>query len=73
MYIHKLGNSTAGNGNKFSIGSKQRRVAKNHKRVIGSGLQPQIYDNGKMLKKGELLRNLKLAQPKLPKKYISFE
>ena len=73
MYIHKLGNSTAGNGNKISLGTKQHRVAKNHKRIIGSGLQPQIYEGGKLHKKGELLRNLKLAQPKLPKKYIAFE
>lgn len=73
VFIHKLMNTTSGSGNKISLGTKQHRVAKNHKRILGSGLQTAIYEGGKLQKKGDLLRNLKLAQPKLPKKYISFE
>ena len=74
MYIHKLGSTTSGAGLRTSKGmTKTHRVAKNHKRILGSGLVPEIYDNGKVQRKSDILRNLKISQPKVPKKYISFD
>jgi hypothetical protein len=74
MYIHKLGNTTNGSGFRTSKGlSKNHRIAKNHKRLMGSGLVPEIYEDGKVQRKSDLLRNLKISQPKVPKKYISFD
>ena len=74
MYIHKLNSSTNGSGLRTSIGlTKHHRIAKNHKRLLGSGLVPEIYESGKVQRKSELLRNLKISQPKVPKKYISFD
>jgi len=73
MYIHRLASSTSGSGNRISLGTKNHKIARNHKRILGSGLQPAIYEGGKIHKKGELLKNLKIGQPKLPRKYVSFE
>jgi hypothetical protein len=74
MYIHKLGNSTNGAGFRTTMGqTKHHRIAKNHKRLLGSGLVPEIYEDGKVQRKSDLLRNLKISQPKVPKKYISFD
>jgi hypothetical protein len=74
MYIHKLGNTTSGGGLRTSMGiTKTHRVAKNHKRILGSGLVPEIYENGKVQRKSDILRNLKISQPRVPKKYISFD
>jgi hypothetical protein len=74
MYIHKLGNTTSGAGFRTSKGlTKTHRIAKNHQRLLGSGLVPEIYEDGKVQRKSDLLRNLKIAQPKIPKKYISFD
>jgi hypothetical protein len=41
--------------------------------MMGSGLVTEIYDNGKVQRKSDILRNLKIAQPRVPKKYISFD
>jgi hypothetical protein len=74
MYIHKLGSTTSGAGLRTTMGvSKTHSIARNHKRTMGSGLVPEIYENGKVQRKTDLLRNLKIAQPKIPKKYISFD
>jgi len=74
MYIHKLGNTTSGGGLRTSMGiTKQHRLAKNHKRILGSGLVPEIYEDGKVQRKSDILRNLKISQPRVPKKYISFD
>jgi hypothetical protein len=72
MYIHKLGKSL--NGGRMSKGhSKQHTIAKNHKRLLGSGLSSAIYDNNKLTRKSDLLKNLKITTPRIPKKYISFD
>jgi hypothetical protein len=74
MYIHKLGSTTSGAGLRTTMGiSKNHAVARNHKRMMGSGLVTEIYDNGKVQRKSDILRNLKIAQPRVPKKYISFD
>jgi hypothetical protein len=53
--------------------TKNHKVAHNHKRIAGSGLKSEIYENGKIHRKSDLMKNLKISQPRLPKKYISFE
>jgi len=74
MYIHKLGSTTSGAGLKTTMGiNKNHNIARNHKRTMGSGLVPEIYEGGKVQRKTDLLRNLKIAQPRIPKKYISFD
>ena len=73
MFIHKLFSTTSGNGGKSSLGVRNKGIARNHQRITGSGLQTAIYEGGKVHKKGDLLRTLKLAQPKQQKKYIAFE
>jgi len=74
MYIHKLGSSTSGAGLRTSMGiTKTHRVARNNKRTMGSSLVPEIYEKGMVQRKSDILRNLKIAQPKIPKKYISFD
>ena len=74
MLIHKIGCSTSGSGFKISKGmTKNHKVARNHKRSLGSNLVPEIYEDGKVQRKTDLLRNLKIAQPRIPKKYISFD
>jgi hypothetical protein len=74
MFIHKLHCTTSGSGGRTCIGiNKNHRTAKNHKRVIGSGLTSELYNNGKIQRKSDLLKNLKITQPRVPKKYIAFE
>jgi len=74
MYIHKLGSTTSGAGLRTSIGiSKTHRIARNNKKTIGSGLVSEIYEKGMVQRKSDILRNLKIAQPRIPKKYISFD
>lgn len=74
MYIHKLGSTTSGAGLRTSMGiSKTHRIARNHKRTQGSGLVPEIYEKGIVQRKSDILRNIKISQPRVPKKYISFD
>ena len=74
MYIFRLGSTTSGSGLKTSIGiNKNHKVAQNNKRTMGSGLVSEIYDGSKLQRKSDILRNIKIAQPKIPKKYISFD
>ena len=74
MYIHRLGKTTQGAGGGISMGmTKNHNIAKNHHKLGGSGLHHMIYDEGKLHKKGEVLKNLKLLKPSVPKKYISLE
>lgn len=50
-------------------------VAKSHHRSLGSGIQnleEKVFDNGVVKKASEVLRNVKLAKSRMPKKYISF-
>ena len=73
MYIHKLRQSTAGLGNRVSIVGKGKALKTYHKRTCGSGVVPEIYSDGKVQKATEVLKNLKISKPRMPKKYISFE
>ena len=72
-YIHKL-NKSFGNSRCITkpLG-KSSPAARNHKRIIGSGLKDaEVYEEGRLQKASETLRNLKVAKPRLPKKYITF-
>lgn len=74
MRIHRLGKTTSGAGGNISMGmSKNHNLAKDHSKLGGSGLHHKIYDDGKLQRKSEVLRDLKLSKPTIPKKYISFE
>tara|TARA_R110000787_G_scaffold153216_3_gene267079 strand:+ start:179 stop:343 length:165 start_codon:yes stop_codon:yes gene_type:complete len=52
---------------------KNNPAARDHKRVLGSGLKDEVYEDGRLQKATETLRNLKIAKPRLPKKYITFD
>jgi hypothetical protein len=54
------------------MGHKYRSI-RNHKRVLGSGLKEEVYEDGRLQKATETLRHLKLSKPRLPKKYITFD
>jgi hypothetical protein len=74
MRIHRLGQTTEGGGGRVSMGmTKNHGVAKDHTKLGGSGLHHKIYDEGKLQRKSEVLRDLKLSKPTIPKKYISLE
>jgi hypothetical protein len=40
---------------------------------MGSGLTEQVYENGRLGKATDSLRNLKISKPRIPKKYITFD
>lgn len=73
VMVHRIGKSTQGGS--LSIGrGKNHKIAKDHHKVMGgSGLSHKIYEGGSLIKKSEVLRNLKLSKPTIPKKYISLE
>jgi hypothetical protein len=49
------------------------KIARHHKRSMGMGLKPEIFENGQVHKATETLRNMKVSKPRIPKKYISFD
>jgi hypothetical protein len=75
MYIFRLGTTTSGAGLRTSKGiNKNHKVLLNNKRTMGSGLVPEIYEKGIITqRKSDILRNIKISQPRIPKKYISFD
>lgn len=72
VYIHKL-NKSCGARYITKPMSKSSPALRNHKRVLGSGLKDEVYEEGRLQKATETLRNLKLSKPRLPKKYITFD
>jgi hypothetical protein len=74
MYIHKLNKTTLGGRSVF--GHRKNRsgmkIAGHHKRTMGAGLKPEIFEDGQVKRASEVLRNIKM-KPKVPRKYISFE
>jgi hypothetical protein len=76
MYIHKLSKTTSGAGNRMTMGFRGMRgnnkIARHHKRTMGSGLKPEVFEDGKVHRATDTLRNLRLSKPRVPKKYISF-
>jgi hypothetical protein len=75
VMIHRLGKTTSGGGGSTSMGmSKNHSLAKNQGKLMGgTGLSHKIYEGGKLQRKSEVLRDLKLSKPSIPKKYISLE
>ena len=77
MYIHKLGKSTNGAGNRTTMGFRgsqgNNKIARHHKRSMGSGLKEEVFEDGKVHRATDTLRNLRVSKPRIPKKYISFD
>jgi len=71
MYIHKLQKSASG---RSSVGSSSKNVvARHHKRTMGGALKPEVFEDGKVHRATETLRNLKVSKPRIPKQYINFD
>ena len=73
MLIQKLSTKTSGAGNSMSFNGRAGKPKIHHKRTSGSGLVPEIFSDGRVSKGSEVLRNLKVSKPRIPKKYITFE
>jgi len=77
MYIHKLNSTTSGAGGRSSMGFRgtngNNKIARHHKRSLGEGLKDEIFEDGKVHRATDTLRNLKVSKPRIPKKYISFD
>lgn len=76
MLIHHLRMTTSGSGgnmsHKCSCGGKT--VAKPHRRIVGNGLTPAIYDESLAnVRPTRLLQNIRIKKSLVPKKYITFE
>lgn len=76
MFIHHLRKSTSGAG-----GMNSRRCscgkgvqAKPHRRVLGNGKTPEVYDADLgVVKPSRLLQNIRIKKANVPKKYITFD
>ena len=73
MFIHKLRKTTSGGGNRISFVGRTGQPKMYHKRSSGSGLVSEIFSNNRIQKGSDVLRNLKISKPRIPKKYITFE
>ena len=84
MYIHKLGKTTSGFGNRMTRRGAGIRSsgASNHKRTLGNGIREEVYTDGNAVfaqhstlggigKSTDILKNLRLSKPRVAKKYIS--
>jgi hypothetical protein len=40
---------------------------------MGGALKPEVFEDGKVHRATETLRNLKVAKPRIPKQYINFD
>lgn len=72
-YIHKLNKKGNGRYVMKPTSMLSGSLARHHKRTYGSGITSEVYENGRLHKATETLRNLKVAKPRLPKKYITFD
>jgi hypothetical protein len=79
MYIHKLGKTTSGLGGRMTmnrgkaVSGTGNMIARHHKRTMGTSMKPEIFEGGKIVRGSEALRQLKVSQSRMPKKYVSFE
>ena len=67
MYIHKITHS------RTSMGGVHKKVARHHKRTMGSGLKEEIFEDHKVHRATDTLRNLRVSKPRVPRQYISFD
>ena len=74
MYIHRLRKTTMGNGGSMTkkVFSGGAVVARPMGRRLGSGIKNEVYEN-QSVRPTDVLRNIKVAKSRLPKKYITFE
>lgn len=73
-YIHKLNKSHGSSRCITKSLGKTQPTARNHKRVLGSGVRDShVYEEGRLQKATDTLKNLKVSKPRLPKKYITFD
>lgn len=75
MYIHHLRRTTMGNGGSTSKRHSVKGVtptAPPMKRTCGSGIKPEVYTMD-IQKPTDVLRNVRVAKSRLPKKYITFD
>ena len=74
MYIHKLGKTNSSRTTMGFRGSQgNHKIARHHKRTMGEGLKEEIFEDGKVQKATDTLRNLRVSKPRIPKKYINFD
>ena len=76
MYIHRLRKTTLGNGGSMTkkIMVKGKIAAKPMMRQLGSGIKAEVYDTQMgVVKPTDVLRNIKVAKSRIPKKYITFD
>lgn len=77
MYIHKLNKTTNGSGNRMTMGFRgnqgNNKIARHHKRSMGAGIKEEVFEDGKVHRATDTLRNLRVSKPRIPKKYISFD
>ena len=73
MRIHHLGRTTTGSGLRISRrGHFSRGYAKQISSNQGTGLTGEVFEHS-LDKVGDLLRQVTISQPRIPKKYISFD
>ena len=74
MYIHRLRKTTMGNGGSMTKRTMVKNVvaAPPMRRTMGSGIKPEVYTMD-IQRPTDVLRNVRVAKPRLPKKYITFE
>lgn len=74
MYIHRLRKTTMGNGGSMTKRTLVRNVvsAPPMRRTIGSGIKPEVYTMD-IQRPTDVLRNVRVSKPRLPKKYITFD
>ena len=74
MYIHRLRRTTMGNGGSMTkkIFCGGAVVARPMCRCMGSGIKSEVYEN-QAVRPTDVLRNVRVAKSRLPKKYITFE
>jgi hypothetical protein len=76
MFIHHLRKTTSGSGGNMSCKTccGGRVSVKPHRRIIGNGITPAVYDSSLgVVKPTRVLQNIRIKKSALPKKYISFE
>lgn len=74
MYIHRLRKTTMGNGGSMSKRTMVRNsiAAPPMRRTLGSGIKQEVYSM-EVERPTEVLRNIRVSKPRLPKKYITFD
>ena len=74
MLIHHLRKTTSGAGGNMMSRCSSCRKAKPHRRIVGNGVRPAVYDSDLAgIRPTRILQNIKVKKSATPKKYITFE